>query len=219
MDLERASYIVRYFPRLMSVDERSAWWHHFAMSKIEQIPSGLENTEAQEWQRSKIEFYKGQNMVSQDAQVLGLLENGYDEFVIATAERVMQEEPAEIFFNDCPNCDALARTPQSKQCRHCGFSWHERVGATFRHKLSRAHSGKPYSIVFEGEVEKGEVSPGMLVDLTYFGINLKAEIEDVTPLGLEKINFDFEISNDEIRQLLIEAGKNIEPINIEFNQD
>lgn len=218
MDLERASYIVRYFPRLMSVDERSAWWHHFAMAKIEQIPDGLKNREAEEWQRSKIEFYRGQNMISQDASVLRLLENGYDSYVIATAERITKEDAAEVFFNNCPNCHALARTPQSKQCRHCGHSWHDQVAATFRHKISRLHSAKPYTVVFEGEIEKGEIASGMVVDLTYFGINLKSDIGSVTPLGAEKVNFEFEIENDEIRGLLIEAGKHIEPINIEFSQ-
>ena len=216
MDQEKASYIVKYFPRLMSMEERTAWWHHFAMAKIEQIPSGLESKEAEEWQRSKIEFYRGQNMISQDSSVLKLLEDGYDVFIVRTAERIMSEEPGEIFFNNCPNCNALARTPQSKQCRHCGHSWHHKVGATFRHKLSRLHSAKTENVVFEGETEKGEISEGMLVDLTYFGINLKPEIDSVSVLGGGKVNFDFYIASAEIRGLLIEAGKNIDPINIEF---
>ncbi len=217
MDQEKASYIVKYFPRLMSMEERTAWWHHFAMAKIEQIPSGLEPKEAQEWQRSKIEFYRGQNMISNDPVVLSLLENGYDEFISQAAIRIMSEEPGEVFFNNCPNCGYLARTPQSKQCRHCGHSWHHQVGATFRHKLSRLHSAKNENVVFEGEAEKGEISEGMLVDLTYFGINLKPEIESVSLLGGNKVNFDFYIASSEIRGLLIEAGKHIEPINIEFS--
>lgn len=219
MDQEKASYIVKYFPRLMSVSERTAWWHHFAMSKIEQIPSGLESKEAEEWQRSKIEFYKGQNMISQDSSVLKLLEDGYDRFILRSAERILADEPGEIFFNNCPNCGQLARTPQSKQCRHCGHSWHHKVGATFRHKLSRFHSAKPDNVVFEGNVEKGEITASMLVDLTYFGINLKPEIESVSMLGAEKLSFDFYIASSEIRNLLIEAGKHIDPINIEFQGD
>ena len=219
MNQEKASYIVKYFPRLMSMEERTAWWHHFAMAKIEQVPTGLESREAEEWQRSKIDFYREQNLITQDASALALLDDGYDNFILKTAERIMKDEPGEVFFNDCPNCGELARTPHSKQCRHCGHSWHHQVGAAFRHKLSRNHSAKPNHVVFEGEVEKGEINTGMLVDLTYFGINLKPEIDSVTTLGTRRVNFDFLIESSEIRNLLIEAGKNIEPINIEFSRD
>ncbi len=219
MNQEKASYIVKYFPRLLSMEERTAWWHHFAMAKIEQVPSGLDAKESEEWQRSKIDFYREQNLISNDPSVLKLLEDGYDTFILKAAMRIMEDEPGEIFFNDCPNCGELARTPYSKQCRHCGHSWHHLVGASFRHKLSRNHSAKPNYIVFEGEVEKGEISPGMLVDLTYFGFNLKPEIDTVSPLGGDRVNFDFFIASSQIRSLLVEAGKNIEPLNIEFAPD
>jgi len=29
-----------------------------------------------------------------------------------------------IFWNLCPNCGELARTPKAKQCRHCNQDWH-----------------------------------------------------------------------------------------------
>lgn len=215
MDSQKASYIVKYFPRLMSIAERTAWWHNFAMNKIEQVPAGLEGKDAEEWQRSKIDFYRQQGLVSGDPSVIQMLEDGFDAFVQRTAERIHSEIPEEVFLNECPNCKSLARTPQSKQCRHCGHSWREEIGATFRHKLTRSHNLKPGYLVFEGEVESGSVEEGMKVDLTYYGINRKPEIEEVKQLTADRISFDFEVPDPELRIVLVEAGSHIEPINIE----
>lgn len=29
-----------------------------------------------------------------------------------------------ILWNNCPNCNKLARTPKAKQCRFCEYDWH-----------------------------------------------------------------------------------------------
>ena len=29
-----------------------------------------------------------------------------------------------IFWNLCPKCEKLARTPKAKQCRFCKYDWH-----------------------------------------------------------------------------------------------
>ncbi len=29
-----------------------------------------------------------------------------------------------VFWNLCPECNKLARTPKAKQCRFCGHNWH-----------------------------------------------------------------------------------------------
>jgi len=29
-----------------------------------------------------------------------------------------------VFWNLCPKCNGLARTPKAKQCRHCYHDWH-----------------------------------------------------------------------------------------------
>lgn len=39
------------------------------------------------------------------------------------AERIWPLEDGNI-YNWCPRCDKLARTPEAKQCRHCGHDWH-----------------------------------------------------------------------------------------------
>lgn len=218
MDSHKASYIIKFFPRLMSMEERAAWWHHFAMSKIEQIPKGLEGAEIQGWQRSKIDFYREQGMISDSQEVLSLLENGYDAFLESTAIRILSEQPEEVYLNNCPNCGELARTPQSKQCRHCGHNWHQQVAATFKHRSTRVHSAKPNFLVFEGELIKGELEAGMRVDLTYFGINQKPEIDRVQAVGESKYALEFEVEGDGMQSVIVEAGANIEPINVEFGR-
>ena len=54
------------------------------------------------------------------------LENGIDQHKIKIAERVLADNRNELFFNNCPKCGQLARTPKSKQCRKCGYDWHEK---------------------------------------------------------------------------------------------
>lgn len=63
--------------------------------------------------------------VSNDPEVLQLLEGGSEQFYVNVRERILREHSAEAFLNRCPQCGGLARTPRAKQCRHCFFSWHE----------------------------------------------------------------------------------------------
>ncbi|MEN4762321.1 MULTISPECIES: hypothetical protein [unclassified Chryseobacterium] len=51
-------------------------------------------------------------------------ENDYEEFEINIANRIIKESSQKIFFNNCPQCEKLARTPFAKQCKYCGHSWH-----------------------------------------------------------------------------------------------
>jgi ssDNA-binding Zn-finger/Zn-ribbon topoisomerase 1 len=50
---------------------------------------------------------------------------GYDSFELNVANRIMEQTPEKVFFNNCPKCNKLARTPRARQCRHCGHSWHD----------------------------------------------------------------------------------------------
>ncbi|WP_153393167.1 hypothetical protein [Chryseobacterium vaccae] len=63
--------------------------------------------------------------INQDPQVIALLKNGYNEFEQNTMKRIMTEIPEKVFFNNCPECGKLARTPLAKQCRHCGHNWRD----------------------------------------------------------------------------------------------
>ncbi|WP_294283763.1 hypothetical protein [uncultured Chryseobacterium sp.] len=111
MDQETAKYIIRYFGHLMTDDENAALKYQMYMYK----------SSDNEKQR-KIMVEKG--WISQTAETDNLLRKGYEEFEINVAKRITAQAPKDIFFNNCPKCGKLARTPSAKQCRYCGFSWH-----------------------------------------------------------------------------------------------
>jgi hypothetical protein len=62
--------------------------------------------------------------LSNDPQVLLLEAGGLEEFQARTARRIMADHADKVFFNYCPACNALARTPRARQCRFCGHDWH-----------------------------------------------------------------------------------------------
>lgn len=62
--------------------------------------------------------------ISERQDVKDFLKNGYEEFELNVARRIMSETPEKVFLNNCPKCNKLARTPKAKQCRHCGHDWH-----------------------------------------------------------------------------------------------
>ena len=47
-----------------------------------------------------------------------------DEEKSRLAEIIAMDYKDKVFFNNCPNCGKLARTPKAKQCRFCGYDWH-----------------------------------------------------------------------------------------------
>jgi len=62
--------------------------------------------------------------ISSDPEITDHLKNGYEEFEANIVQRIMMESPEEVFFNNCPKCRKLARTPYAKQCRYCAYNWH-----------------------------------------------------------------------------------------------
>lgn len=63
--------------------------------------------------------------ISTDPEVLDILKNGYEVFASRVAERLLREQPGDIFLNYCPKCGALTHTPTAKQCPCCFHSWHD----------------------------------------------------------------------------------------------
>ncbi|RXM41502.1 hypothetical protein BOQ62_00035 [Chryseobacterium sp. CH21] len=111
MDRETINYIIRYFRKLMTDDEALALNHHMYTFK------SSENV----YMRNLM-IKRG--WISSDPEVTKLLENGYEVFEQNVVTRIMTETPEKVFFNNCPKCHRLARTPYAKQCRYCGYSWH-----------------------------------------------------------------------------------------------
>ena len=112
MDKETRGYIMNYFGNLMTDAEKLALNHIMYMSKSSDLPV-----------MRKIMTEKG--WINNDSETLDLVKNGYEEFEINVVKRIMTETPEKVFFNNCPKCGKLARTPLAKQCRYCGNSWRE----------------------------------------------------------------------------------------------
>ncbi|WP_185146513.1 hypothetical protein [Chryseobacterium lactis] len=115
--------------------------------------------------------------ISSDPEITNLLENGYEIFEQNIVTRIMTETPEKVFFNNCPKCNKLARTPYAKQCRYCGYSWHHLVVAEFKIKSVLQITGRKFFLL--GEMIKGEIKEGQQIDLTLLGINKKPKIEAI----------------------------------------
>lgn len=113
MDQETAKYIFTFYISFLTEKEKLAWRHYSSTLKLEGISD------------SKLKsFYFKNGWISSDNEVIKLLENGFDHFEKETAKRILKNNPDEIFLNNCPKCNRLARTPNAKQCRYCKFDWH-----------------------------------------------------------------------------------------------
>jgi hypothetical protein len=113
-----AYYIVHFHTDLMNDAERKAQRHLFATMKA---TMGRSDEMAQrEAQNDKIHS----RMLSNEPNVLSLAKDGYQQFQLTTAARILRDSADKVFFNCCPVCGELARTPSAKQCRYCGHDWH-----------------------------------------------------------------------------------------------
>ena len=118
MEIEKAEYILNYFRKFMNAEEKAAWKHWSTTYKTQN--SGLSEKELESRQRI---FLKA-GWLTQDSEVLELLNDGIDSFKISTAERISKDHPEVLVMNNCPKCGKPARTPFAKQCRFCDYDWH-----------------------------------------------------------------------------------------------
>ncbi len=114
--------------------------------------------------------------INSDPEVIKLLEHGYEVFEQNVVTRIIAETPEKVFFNNCPKCNKLARTPYAKQCRHCGYSWHD---VTAKFKIASAFQLTNRSFYLLGEIIEGEINPGQLMDLTILGLHKKIKIRSI----------------------------------------
>lgn len=162
MDKETANYIINYFSNLMTNDEKLALRHQMYTYKSEGNA-----------QMRRIMVDKG--WIKEQPDIKEYLKNGYEEFELNVARRIMQETPKKVFLNNCPKCNKLARTPYARQCRHCGNNWHDLVVAQFKIENSFQITGRQFFVV--GQSTKGEIKKGQFMDLTMLGLNKKSKIE------------------------------------------
>ena len=113
MDIEKVRYISKYYHRFFNEKEHIAYRHLNSLFKL--------NGEDENSSRYKV--FKRKGWITTDREALELIKNGETEFFTNTAIRILKEHKDEVFINNCPNCQKLARTPKARQCRHCGTKW------------------------------------------------------------------------------------------------
>ncbi|MFK7810166.1 MAG: hypothetical protein AB8F74_20355 [Saprospiraceae bacterium] len=114
MDKDKIKYILDHHSLLMTNEEKNAWRHWSSVYKMENC------TQEQKASRTRLSLKKG--WMTEDKDILKLLENGIDDFRKTVAERI--DTSNNIQYNNCPECNNLTRTPKAKQCRFCGNDWH-----------------------------------------------------------------------------------------------
>ncbi len=163
MDRETIDYIIRYFGKLMTENEALALNNHMYYSK------SSENAYLRNLMMER-------GWIKSDPEITKLLENGYETFQQNVVMRILAETPEKVFFNNCPKCNKLARTPYAKQCRHCGYSWHD---VTAKFKIDSVFQLTNRSFYLLGEIIEGEIHPGQLMDLTVVGLHKKITIGSI----------------------------------------
>jgi len=114
LDNEKLDYVFEYFGHLMADDEKIAWRHYTSTVKME--GSSAEQKAA----RTRLSLKRG--WMTDKQEVLQLLDDGVDAFKEKVVQRILSEKEGEVYFNTCPECGQLARTPKAKQCRR-GHRW------------------------------------------------------------------------------------------------
>ena len=113
MDKDTVYYIITHLQHLMTENERRAN-HNFQLKlKLAEMedPSEIRR----KWFTDKMVF---------NEEIDRLMTDDWPTFEIKVAERILKEHRAEVFASACKKCGQLLRTPDAKQCRHCGYDWH-----------------------------------------------------------------------------------------------
>ena len=119
MDKETVKYIVTFFSHLMTEKEKQAIRHVSHSLKIGSTDNNCDT-------ETLIKLYGERGWLTDDQTVLDLLNDGWENFELKTAKRILAESGESVFLNICSNCGKLARTPTAKFCKHCGHDWHEK---------------------------------------------------------------------------------------------
>jgi hypothetical protein len=132
MDSDKAWYVFRYYSHLMNEQERAANRHLTGTIKA---THGRSDGTAQAEAKSGARHLRA--MLSNEPQVLGLASDGFQAFLVRTAERIIRDHLDKIALNCCPQCGRLARTPTARQCRFCRHDWHNETATSKQTSPSR----------------------------------------------------------------------------------
>jgi hypothetical protein len=119
MDRDKAEYVFRYYAHLMTKQESLAYRHLLGTAKA---THGRTDEAAQAETRDNPRHFR--ELLSNDPEVLSFTREGFEPFLMRTAERIFNAHQNEILLNCCPKCGALAKTPKARQCRFCRHDWH-----------------------------------------------------------------------------------------------
>jgi hypothetical protein len=117
MNKEIAQYIFQYFYHLLPIDEKLMHKHHYPTLKYQFAQPNIDKLKA---------IYAKNGWVTDEIEALVGLTDSYDNFQMRLVIRILVEFDDQIYFNNCPKCGKLTRTPQAKQCRFCYHDWHEK---------------------------------------------------------------------------------------------
>lgn len=216
MNIETAYYIIRHFPRLLTLTERAALNHSNSMFKLRK-PEDYSSIDVYE---ERLKWYKEHNLITDDITALNLLNQGREQFYINAATRIVKETPEKVFFNYCPKCGKLARTPYARQCRNCEYNWHDTIAANFKVTKVLDLPQRPSTLYFAGDIKSGTIKQGMKIDLTFLGVAIKptiTAIEFVDHISERKaaVALAVSIETEEDREYLKTCGVLAIPIIIE----
>lgn len=121
MDRDTAAYIFRYYDHFMTLEEQLANRHLMGTMKLTHGQSDLA-AQSKATLRAKNEARR--ELFSDNPEILEMATEGFEAFQMRVAERIFEKHRHEIFFNYCPKCGKLAKTPKAKQCRFCSNDWH-----------------------------------------------------------------------------------------------
>jgi len=213
VDKEKVEYIINFFNHLLTAEERMAIKHTNSIFKLE---NGFKSESSQK-------MFKKLNWITEDKNVLNLLEDGYENFQIKVANRILEQNPEEIFFNECSKCGKLARTPFARQCRYCGNNWHNEICGKFLLQGSSIIIDR--GLFLFGELIEGVISKNNLIDLAFARINKKAKIlsiENVRKIvnGEPKNQIALQIIGISMKETdeILKFGSTFNPIDIFINE-
>jgi hypothetical protein len=165
LDLETVDYILKNYSHFMSLKEAAAMKHQHTLSKYPDVAINSD----------KWNLLIDREFISQNREVLELLECGNEKFRVNIAQRILNDYGGRIYFNVCPKCGGLLRTPSARQCRYCFYDWHDKVKGSFR-IMSTVKLTSSDEFFVLGEIVYGDIKVGMQLDLTVIGLPVRPKI-------------------------------------------
>jgi hypothetical protein len=112
MDIAEEEYILKYYMHLLDIDDKLL----YKKIKVEERRGVMSD--------SMMDVFKKRFLKVTDEELATVDISQFSNFDKDVAEYILKKYPQEIYFNNCPKCKGLARTPSAKQCRFCGHDWH-----------------------------------------------------------------------------------------------